>query len=256
MVKNYVLLLVGLLGLAACRGREQECIGTGGPSVLVEVRGPDGSPAAIGTKVVIRDGTFVDSGGAWDELRVGAGERRPGRYQVEVSKPGYERVVLRDVMAPGDTVCNYAEPTDIRAISLKLLPDAPPVLSIVVLPDVVVGLGPGNTTQFRVVVDAAPGVSRAVRWSSSDTTIATVSPSGLVTAGCLPASRDVVITAVSVADPQIRAEGSVWVESPTSLPPPESLIGPGAEEARARQRECPRACSAPTHRHNKIKSGA
>lgn len=158
----------------------------------------------------------------------------PGRYQVEVSKPGYERAVLRDVMAPGDTVCNYAEPTDIRAISLKLLPDAPPVRSIVVLPDVGVVLSPGNTTRFRAVVDAAPRVSRAVRWSSSDTTVATVSPSGLITAGCLPASKDVVITAVSVADPQIRAEGSVWVESPTSLPPPESLIGPGAEEARAR----------------------
>jgi hypothetical protein len=233
-------LLVGLLGIGACKGREleTECIGTGGPSVLVEVRGPDGSPTAIGTTVVIRDGTFVDTGGAWDELRVGAGERRPGHYQVEVFKPGYERVILRDVMAPGDTVCNYAEPTDIRAITLKPLPGAPPVRSIVVLPNSSAMVGPGDTIRLRAVVDAAPGVSRAVRWSSSDTAAATVSPSGLLTARCLPASKDVVITAVSVADPKVRAEGYAWIVSPISLPPPEALIGPGAEEARARQRRC------------------
>jgi hypothetical protein len=37
------------------------CTGTGGPSVMVEVRDPKGRPAAIGTTIVIQDGAFKDS---------------------------------------------------------------------------------------------------------------------------------------------------------------------------------------------------
>ena len=98
------------------------CVGTGGPSVMVEVRGLDGRPGAIGTTIVIQDGVFrdsVDGSHALSELHVGAGARRPGRYEVRLSKPGYEPVVLHDVMAPGDEQCHYAEPTDVRKVRLE-----------------------------------------------------------------------------------------------------------------------------------------
>ena len=118
-----------LAALSACAPPSDDnvhlCMNTGGPSVLVAVRDERGRPAAEGAKVVIRDGTFVDSGGAWDSLHVGAGNRRPGVYQVRVFKPGHDLAVLWKVKAPGDTVCDYAEPTDIRTVTLRPLPPPP-----------------------------------------------------------------------------------------------------------------------------------
>ena len=98
------------------------CVGTGGPSVMVEVRDPNDRPGAIGTTIVIQDGAFkdsVDGSHAVSELHVGAGERRPGRYEVRLYKPGYKPVFLHNVMAPGDEQCHYAEPTDVRKIRLE-----------------------------------------------------------------------------------------------------------------------------------------
>lgn len=125
---------------SAGRFRPEEmvaCAGTGGPSVVVEVRDEAGRPAASGTTIVIQEGEFRDSvpgTEAWDDLHVGAGERRPGTYQVRLYRPGYHPVVLHGVRAPrtGDPRCNYAEPSDVRRVTLRLLADAPPVRAVVV----------------------------------------------------------------------------------------------------------------------------
>jgi hypothetical protein len=106
------------------------CSGTGGPSVVVRVRDQRGRPAAFGTTIVIQDGAFrdsVDGAHPLSELTVGAGERRPGTYQVRLYKPGYKPVELTNVKAPGDTLCHYATPTDIRDVTLEVLPNAPRV---------------------------------------------------------------------------------------------------------------------------------
>lgn len=218
---------------AAGRFRPEDmvaCVGTGGPSVVVEVRDPAGRPVAVGTTIVIQEGEFRDSvpgTEAWDQLRVGAGERRPGTYEVRLYKPGYHPAVLRGVRAPptGDPRCNYAEPTDVRRVTLRPLPDAPPVRSVVVLPPST-GLGaPGIEVPMTVVVDAAPGVSRAVRWSSSDTTAATVTPDGMVRSQCRRTAGEAVITATSVADPRARGQGRVVVSPAMPMPglhPPEA----------------------------------
>ncbi|MEW5926143.1 MAG: Ig-like domain-containing protein [Gemmatimonadota bacterium] len=206
------------------------CAGTGGPSVVVEVRDAEGRPAAIGTTIVIQEGEFRDSvpgTRAWDELRVGAGERRPGTYEVRLYKPGYQPAVLRGVRAPptGNPRCNYAEPSDVRRVTLRPLPDAPPVRSVVVLPPSA-GLGaPGIEVPMTAVVDAAPGVSRAVRWSSSDTTVATVTPDGIVRSRCRRTPGEATITATSVAEPRVRGQGRVSVSAATPMPglhPPEA----------------------------------
>jgi hypothetical protein len=191
------------------------CIGTGGPSVVVEVRDARGRPAAVGTTIVIQDGAFKDSvDGAHpvDELRVGAGERRPGRYEVRLYKPGYRTIVLRDVMAPGDELCRYAEPSDIRKVTLELLPNAPKVRSIIVLPPGMGFGGAGYSLRLRAVVDADPGISHAVHWRSSDTTVATISSDGLLRTKCRAGTGATVITATSVVDPAVRghASATVW----------------------------------------------
>lgn len=166
------------------------CVGTGGPSVLVEVRGPDDEPAAYGASIIIRDGAFVDSTGGpvWPRY-LGAGNRRPGTYEVTVTKPGYEPVVLTGVEAPptGSPVCHYSEPAGPqRVVHLRLLPDARPVRSVYV-GDGGMGFGlPYLQAQLSAVVDAAPGVSQAVRWASSDTTLVTVTEDGVVRSECTP----------------------------------------------------------------------
>lgn len=204
----------------------KSCTGTGGPSVMVEVRDPKGRPAAIGTTIVIQDGAFKDSvDGAHprSELHVGAGERRPGRYEVRLYKPGYRRVVLRDVMAPGDEQCRYATPSDVRTVTLELLPDAPNVRSVVALPPGMVFGLPNLEHQLRAVVDADAEVSDAVRWTSSDTTVATISAAGVLRTACRATTGQAVITATSVADPRVRGRASVTV-----LPPDVRGLAPGA----------------------------
>jgi hypothetical protein len=186
------------------------CVGTGGPSVLVEVRDPYGRPAAFGTTIVIQDGTFIDSvsGINGDSLHVGAGNRRPGTYEVRLYKPGYERVVLHDVKAPGDTLCRYALPSDIRKVRLELRPGGPKVRSVVILSsNMSFGL-PDLTAQLQAMVDADPGVSTAVTWSSSDTTVATITPTGLLRSRCRRTPGETMITAASVVDPRVRGHVS------------------------------------------------
>jgi hypothetical protein len=199
------------------------CVGTGGPSVLVEVRDPYGRPAAFGTTIVIQDGTFIDSvsGINGDSLHVGAGNRRPGTYEVRLYKPGYERVVLHDVKAPGDTLCRYALPSDIRKVRLELRPGGPKVRSVVILSsNMSFGL-PDLTAQLQAMVDADPGVSTAVTWSSSDTTVATITPTGLLRSRCRRTPGETMITAASVVDPRVRGHVSALLS-----------LGAGAQCAR------------------------
>ena len=217
------------------------CTGTGGPSVVIEVRGPDGQPAAFGATIVVRDGAFADTSDAarpWSELYLGAGERRPGTYDVRVTKPGYRPVTLRGVVArpTGDPRCGYSEPRGPqRRVRLRLRPGAPPVRSVVVVPDAIAFGLPYLEEPLRAIVDADPGVSQGVRWSSSDTTVATVSASGVLRSECRARHGEAVITAESVADPRVRAATEVSVGG---LRSEDDLRGVGPPEVADRAREC------------------
>lgn len=196
--------------------------------MLVEVRDHLGQPAAFGTTIVIQEGAFRDSvdgqrnfGDPFGSgLRVGAGERRVGIYDVRLYRPGYRRVTLTGVRAPGDVRCGYAHPSDIRAVTLELLPDAPPVRAVVVSTDV--GLGwPGLRARLLARVDASPGVSAALRWTSSDTTVAKLADptdsSVVVVSQCRRKEGVATITATSVVRPQSRGTARVTVfATPTS----------------------------------------
>src|SRR5206468_10427219 len=111
----------------------------------------------------------------------------------------------------GDALCRYALPSDIRKVTLELKPGAPKVRSVVILSGNM-GFGlPDLTAQLQATVDADPGVSTAVTWSSSDTTVATVTPTGLVRSRCRRTPGESIITAASVVDPRVRGHVSVSV---------------------------------------------
>jgi len=54
------------------------------------------------------------------------------------------------------------------------------------------------------VLDAVPGVSDSVTWSSSDTTVAVVDAQGVMTTLCRKTYREAFIRATLVADTTIR----------------------------------------------------
>jgi len=95
------------------------------------------------------------------------------------------------------------------------------VRQVVVTP-VAVGLTPGGQVQLGVSIDAGAGVTnRTVTWTSSDTTIASVSQTGLVTG--LMTSRTavdgvVIITAASNFKPTVTGAARITVAAATPSP--------------------------------------
>jgi hypothetical protein len=187
--------------LAACERSPSEvvCLSIGGASIVVTVRTPDGTPAARGATLIIRDGAFADTAGpAYGYLQLSAGNRRPGVYDVTVTKPWYQSVLVPSVVAAGGP-CGVESPTGLD-VTLTLLPAAPPVRSIVASPPVM-GFGAADlTVQLTAYVDAAAGVDTSVTWQISDSTVAALSPTGLLRSRCRTATGSATIEARSVAD--------------------------------------------------------
>ena len=92
------------------------------------------------------------------------------------------------------------------------LPNEPPGTTVHVVrvaPDTAT-LTPGATRTIAVSVDADAGVvDRAVLWTSSDSAIASVSTSGIVTAGNRLGSA--LVIASSKADPTVRETATINV---------------------------------------------
>ena len=187
--------------LAACEPAPSEvvCLSIGGASIVVTVRAPDGAPAARGATLVIRDGAFADTAGpVYDDLQLAAGNRRPGVYDVSVTKPWYQPVLVPHVVAAGGP-CGVELPTALD-VMLSLLPAAPAVRSIVVSPPVMGFGAAGLTVQMTAYVDAAAGVDTSVTWRISDSTVAALSPTGLLRSQCRTTTDSATIEARSVAD--------------------------------------------------------
>lgn len=187
--------------LAACQRSPAEvvCLSIGGASVVVTVRTANGAPAAFGATLVIRDGAYADTGGPiYDALHLGAGNRRPGVYDVTVTKPWYQPVFVPHVVAAGGP-CGVESPTTLD-VTLALLPGAPPVRSIVVAPPDMGFGAAGLTEQMTAYVDAAVGIDTSVTWQISDSTVAALSPTGLLRSQCRTTTDSATIEARSVAD--------------------------------------------------------
>ena len=194
---------------------ERICLGPPGPAVIVEVRDAMGNPAAIGATLEIRDGTFRDSskrGDSWDGLHLEAGGRRPGIYDARITRPWYKPVRVHGIKAPGDTVCHYAYPSDMRRVILELHKGAPAVRQVRVFPESQ-SLGvPEWPEQMSEYVEANPGASHAVSWSSSDTRVVKVLPTGVIIPQCRRNRGTAKVIARSVADPRVHGFGIVEVD--------------------------------------------
>jgi hypothetical protein len=91
-----------------------------------------------------------------------------------------------------------------------LLPNAPAVRSVYV-GRTDHGYSGSFTTQLSAVVDVAPGVSDAVLWWSSDTTVAVVNAQGLLTSRCRATYLEAFVGATAVADSAVRDSFTVGV---------------------------------------------
>jgi hypothetical protein len=191
------------------------CTMEGWPSVLVQLSDERGAPAAWGATLILRDGAFADTvTHPWtpDGGSIGAGNRRPGTFTATLSKPGYHALVIPGIHVPAGP-CGATHMVTVQG-TIRLRADAPPVRSIyVVHPSIGFG-GPDHTLQLVAHVDADPGISRAVSWASSDTTVATVTAAGLLRSKCRQQTGSAVITARSVADPAVTGAAHVTVWPP------------------------------------------
>src|SRR3990172_7090945 len=95
--------LAGTVTSAAVLGSCREpfsvfCAGVGFPGVAVQVKDGLGRPAALGAKLLARDGLYVDSAfGEYDPWVIGAAYNRAGTYSLQITRPWYRRVDLPEV---------------------------------------------------------------------------------------------------------------------------------------------------------------
>lgn len=205
-------LFTGVVSACGRSPAEVYCPSIGGASIVVTVRTPDGTPAARGATLIVRDGAFADTAGpasSQDGLQMGAGNRRPGVYDVAVAKPWYQPVLVPSVVAAGGP-CGVMSAV-VREVTLTLLPAAPPVRTIVAYPPEMGFGAPDLIVQLYAYVDAATGVDTSVMWQISDSTVAALSPTGLLRSRCRTATGEATIEARPVSDHSLVAYAHVTV---------------------------------------------
>jgi hypothetical protein len=136
------------------------------------------------------------------------------RVTVRVEKPWYHSVIVPDVRMQTDR-CGLVATARVP-VQLKLLPDAPAIRSLYVGRRGLFGSGP-RQSRLAAVLDAVPGVSDSVTWSSSDTTVAVVDARGVMTILCRKTYRAAFIRATLVADTTIRDSLVMGAERPPGV---------------------------------------
>ena len=186
---------------SACARPPMVCARGGVPAVAVDIRTEDGAPAAAGTRVIVDDRDTSWSMPVRDAVIIFADYDAKRRVTVRVEKPWYHTVIVPDVRLQTDR-CGLVATTRVP-VQLKLLPDAPAIRSLYVGRR---GLFASGRFRSRLgaVLDAVPGVSDSVTWSSSDTTVAVVDAQGVMTTLCRRTYREAFIRATLVADTTIR----------------------------------------------------
>jgi hypothetical protein len=166
------------------------------PGIDVLVRDANGRGEALGTTVTVYRGSDSTVTKGYDTLHVRAGFLDAGNFKLRVSRPFYLDVVLPSVaVLPGQ--CNVVV-TQV-AVTLQVAQGAPPIRSIAVFGADFL-YAPGVQRQLSARLDADLGISTAVNWRLSDTTLARIDAAGLVTAKCSLAGGADTVTAIAVAD--------------------------------------------------------
>jgi hypothetical protein len=230
-VARYVVSLSGL-GLAAivwiaCGGDRSPTIGMHCdditvPGVIVNpagielaIRNQFGQAEAAGAvvKVLDADRTPVGSYRA-DSLTLTVFIIRAGTYSVEISKQFYrDTTISRIVVLSGPCTVQTTK----TAVVLQFAAGAPPVRGVAVFGTMFLA-SPGSQARMVATVDADPGVSRDVTWRLTDTTMARIDPTGLVTSKCSIRGGTDTVTATSVADPSVTGRATFGVGTQASCP--------------------------------------
>lgn len=185
--------------------------------VDLAVRDPYGRGQAIGTTVVLRasDGG-TEQGQVEDTLHILGEYNQSGTFTATVSRPYYRSQTISNIQAsPSPDGCSVN--TAHVPVTLQLAAGAPPLRAIIILGAQFLG-APGQQTQLLTHFDADPGVSTAVAWQTSNSTLATVNASGVVTPKCVTSGGTVRITATSVVEPSISAFVDMGVTPAASCP--------------------------------------
>jgi hypothetical protein len=170
------------------------------PGIQLAIRNRTGQAIALGTDVSASGTSTFTFPGFPDSLESSI-YAFAGTYTVRVSKHFYRDTTLSNiVVVAGD--CGKVQTTK-AAVVLQTVPGAPPVRSITVFGTQFLPM-PGNQARAVAIVDADSGVSTAVTFRLSDTTMARVDPSGLVTAKCSVRGGVDTLTVTSVADPTLH----------------------------------------------------
>jgi hypothetical protein len=183
-----------------------------------------GTPIVLATTVKVIDGPYteIDLTSANVPWIPAAGNRGGHTYDVLVTKPFYEPVWVRGVYAPspvfgaciGDNVPAWT-PTAIT-VTLDLVPNAPPVRSLRLLPNLVAldSVAIYRKWQLAPSFDADATVSRDVTWrAEGDTDLVRLDQTGTVSyRTCTPNGGRVKIIATSVADSTVRGTATAVLQ--------------------------------------------
>ena len=205
-----VALIAVACSVAAC-GRDNpkvaSCFDLSAPGTIVYVPGIDltvrdaqGHGDALGATFVVYRGADSLTAVGRDSLHQQIGFGESGTFSVRVSKPYYRDLVVPNV-AVRQGQCAVA--TTELAVTLQLAPNAPAIRSVGITGTDFL-YAPGVQLTLGTVVDADPGVATNVTWILSDTTLASVTPNGVVTAKCSTAGGTDSVTAIAVADTSVR----------------------------------------------------
>ncbi len=228
---SHGILLVATIALAACGdlfAPNTVCtLQASPPPINVTIRDQAGNAEALGSVASFSNGTIqVDARSSFDSLVISGGTYSQ-TYDISVRKPFYQDLVLHNVRSgDGDRCGHPLGPVLTVQAALSLAAGAPPFRSLFLLPDrITLDRGrPGNNYSFTTVIDASPGVSRALRWRFTGDTasVGLDSVSGVLTYRCLKTSGYGTLTATSVVDSSVAASVAIAVQghpAATSDPP-------------------------------------
>jgi hypothetical protein len=166
------------------------------PSIDVSLRDRNGHGLALGSTVTVTGTGGVTPFQEQDTVHAFVAAT-PGTFTVHVSRPFYRDTTISNVTIAADA-CGRAVPTKL-SVTLELLPNAPAFRSVHIIGGFFLG-EPGAKDTLRAYFDAEPQVSRAVAWRISDTTIASLTPEGIVTDKCTLDGGTETATVVPLAD--------------------------------------------------------
>lgn len=186
------------------------------PPITLQVRDPYGHGQAFGTTAVARRAGDMTSWSAIgsDTLDLLAGPNATGTYSVTLMRPYYEQTTASGIQV-AEKGCSLGRVT--IPVTMQLQPGAPPLRSMMIVGQAFL-TGPGVQGHLAPYFDADPSVSRAVTWHVNDTTLATIDPSGVITAQCSKSGGTVKATATSVYDTTVTASVEMGVAPAASCP--------------------------------------